>query len=264
MLDLDENFVYRRISITSRPSGGFIYVLHIPDTNYVEFGLGWESKNRLQRKHVATDNIHQLSVHEVATKIQREGINLKLGSLAQILTGDPDAQEYFLAPKEPDVEDEDSGKNSDDIISFSTFPGHHDSGGLAKAVREVHDDAWGNPLAWEPQIVSLGDGRVVWVMYDDDSGKIRLGIGMIDAANEPVLGDNSYILPKDFIAEFVSRIWTGKVIFFFSVPPRWPFEFDRAVDNPTNLRQIAATILKLADEVWPGEIDAPDDEYDLS
>lgn len=248
MIDLEENLIYRRLPLKTSPAGGFAYVLHIPDTNYVEWGLGWESANALQRKHVATETVHELNCYDESNKFAwGRMVKFKVGgSLSEIFAGWAEAEEVIISDAHPSPDGDLAAHTKTTNVSQW----------LAEAIREVHDEAWGNPAAWEPDIVSLGDGRCVWAMYDDDADRIRVGIGMYDEANEPVLGDNSYIIGKDFAAEFVVKVYQGQALFFFSVPPRYPHEFDKVVDNYANLKTLAKAVLSLADKVWPGEIDA--------
>ncbi len=230
-----DNLVFKRISVETFPGGGFIYVLHFVDSNFIQIGLGHESKNGLQLSHILSQNTHHLHAYETANWFESAPHpRLILGKLAEIFTGDVERTYLDLT--------KDQAKS------------------LATSIRKLHDDVWGNPHAWEPNIISLCDGRVVWCCYDDDSDRIRLGIGMVTESNETCLGDNSFMLSKQGIAEFVTDIYRGRAIHFFVTPPRWPHAYPKWVSELHDLRSIAAEMIRLADKVWPGQIDADEDK----
>jgi len=231
-----DDLIIERVHVQTNPRGGFVYALHIPNTNHIQIGLGVRSMNGLQQAHISTANVHQFSVHEWVDKARDNGVTLTLGKLSELFTSDPEAKEYRLDKATSDA--------------------------LCAAVINVHDEVWGNPNAWEPVIVPMLDGRVVWLMYDDDSDRIRIGIGFITESETPMLGDNSYALSRRGVSEFACNLYRGKAIYFYSSPPRWPAEFSPWVSHVVNLRAIAVELVRLADSVWPGEVSLDNDDED--
>jgi hypothetical protein len=227
--DTVDDLIIERIPIRTNPHGGFIYALHIPDTNHVVFGLGYRSMHGLQISHIPTSNVHQFHVHEAADKIREEGIALKLGKLAELFTADPDAKTYRI---EGDLADE-----------------------FADAIVRVHNEAWGDPNAWEPFTVPLADGRVVWVMYDDASDRIRMGLGYIAENDEPELGQANFMLSSLTVSEFAAATYRGRAIIFYTVPTRAPSYFDRYVSHISDLRAVAGELMKLAESVWGDDVE---------
>jgi hypothetical protein len=216
--------IYRRVPLETHPKGGFLFALHFADSNCVQYGLGYESANGLQRRHVATEEVHQYHVHETADLIENSaevGVSFKRGPL----------DEMFPANIPPDA-----------------------IRALAQAMREVHDEAWGHPLSWEPIEVSLNDGRFIWLAYDSDADRVRLGIGYYDEQNEGVYADNSYMFSPLSVADWACQMFSGDAFFCYVKPPRWnSFNFDSYVCGDA-ARRVAIELIRLADAVWPGRV----------
>lgn len=220
--------IYRRIPLKSSPSGAFAYVLAMSeDATSIQIGVGHESISGLNLTHYPTFHIKAKFAHEVADKIERDGVALKTGRLAEMFH---DAQTLDYLP--------------------SAYARGSITQRIAQAVREVHDEAWGHPADWDVRLTSLLDGRLIWIAYDSTIDKIRIGIGYYDEGNNGVLGDESFAIGKRFAGDFAADLFTKpNPLLFFAKPARWPLDFSPIV-GLSNKKRLAVDFLRLADEVW--------------
>lgn len=223
--------IVERMPIDSTPTGGFAYVLYFEAGNCLFLGMGHESRNGLQLAHVPGPQVHAVYCHEVADNIEANGILLPTARLAAFF----EEQEQFPIGA--------NGLNPQQAKWF------------ADLIRKVHDRIWGHPLDWEPTFVDFADGRFVWVAYGEDVGKIRVGIGFFNDSQERILGDACYMIPLHYVAEFVTEAFMRPVgMYYFAKPPRWPAGWDTTTDD-VQTRRVMREVLKLADKVWPGEVE---------
>ncbi len=221
--------IYRRMPLLSQPSGGFAYALHHEGSNFIQVGVGYESPNGLQLTHVATDNIHQFHIIQLANAISADGAQsgFVTGKLAAFFD---DAEFVALQPAQ-----------------LKRFAG---------LLREVYGEAWGHDLDFQPQFVDLEDGeRFVWLMYGSDIDKIRLGIGFTDEAEQRHLGDHSYAIGCPHAASYAIEQFVGVSSLYYAKPPGW-LTRDTMVNGPDS-RAVGIAFLKLADQVWPGKVALP-------
>ncbi|AFU87293.1 hypothetical protein CcrSwift_gp122 [Caulobacter phage CcrSwift] len=228
----------RRVAYPTRPSGGFLYALVTSETHSIQIGLGHESASGLNVSHVMTLNLKPGFAYEIADRIEREGFSFKAGRLA----------EHFGVDKTLEIE-----PGSFLVVGDSVSP-KTITGMLADAIREAHDAVWGHPQDWEIENVPLGDGRCLWLAYDSEIDKIRLGIGYYDENNIAMLGDQSFAVGKRQAGDFAVDVWTRPgLMYFYALPPRWPEGLQRAIGH-TDKQKLAKAFLKLADVIWRGEV----------
>lgn len=219
--------IYRRLPLLSLPSGGFGYALAYEDQNFIQVGLGFESPNGLQLTHVATFNMHHLEAHAIADMIEQSAEAGETGLIAGKLSP------YFA-----DAE----------VVQLN--PGQMRR--MAQMIREVHNEVWDHPKDFELQVCDFENGRFVWLMYGSDIDKVRLGVGFIDEFGDRHIAGHSYAIGKDFAGAFAVSQWRGERLMWYAKPPGW--QGRRAFTDETEARHIAVAFLKLADQVWPGEV----------
>lgn len=246
--------IYRRVPIVSSPSGGFLFALVVEGTNALQVGVGHESASGLNISHITTLNLKPAFAYEYADQIEAGGIELKTARLAPLFN-DNETLLVVSAPRQfvngaliPDAP-EDHDDLSDEQRDYRTANKR-----LAQAMREVHDEAWGNPRDWDVEVIPLDKGRCGWIAYDSVIDKIRIGIGFYAEDGTHVLGDQSFSVGQRLAGDFAADCYTNVTpLLFFSKPPRWPEGMSHIVGH-ANKQKIAIAFLKLADEVWRGKV----------
>ena len=110
--------IYRRVIIKiTLTHYVFVYAARQNKANCIEIGLGYETRNTLQRIHVASQYVHEFDIEDRAVQIAQMGVMLKTGRL----------QAHFDGLRKLLVQD-------DNGVS------------LANAMREVRDEAWPKPV----------------------------------------------------------------------------------------------------------------------
>lgn len=219
--------IYRRLPLLSQPSGGFAYVLAFEDQNFIQVGLGHESPNGLQLVHVATFNMHHMEARAVADAVEASAGAGETGLIAGKLSG------YF---------------GDAELVTLQAGQMRR----IAQMIREVHGQLWDHPKDFELQACDFDNGRFVWLMYGSDIDKIRLGIGFIDEMGDRHIGQHSYAIGKDWAAAFVVSQHQGVKLNWYAKPPGWRDR--RWWTAGDEARHIAVAFLRLADQVWPGEV----------
>jgi hypothetical protein len=217
------SIIASRIPISSSPEGAFVYVLHFEDSNFLVIGIGHESRNGLQLCHLPGVHIPSAYVHQTADEIDDHGMLLKTGKLAPYLGGRKtlDLCEMPLIQKE-----------------------------VSDAMRWIHDEVWGHPMDWEPHFVDFDDGRFIWLAYEADIDKVKIGIGFVNDSNERMLGDPSYAIGKGTVEEFTSsRIVKPTTLYFYAQPPRWPQHFIRYTEADETKR-VMMELRAMANKLW--------------
>lgn len=258
----------RRIPLYSKPEGAFAYVLITDETKSLQIGLGHESKSGLNLTHIMAYNIKPGFVYEVADAIEKgtfegNGLILKTGRLGDFFDGAarlavtqallqrPIAQHNGASAARLPV-----GGQPDGLAEARDGPPLAVQ--IAAAMREIHDEVWGNPRDWCVEMEPFGDGRLAWIAYDSTIDKIRIGIGYYDDTNFACLGDQSFAIGARMAGDFAVDCWTSpKPLLFYALPPRWPKQLSQIVGHG-NKQKVAKLFLKLADEVWPGKVQTTD------
>jgi hypothetical protein len=240
----------------------FLFAAHSKDANSVQLGFGTESASKLQRAHIFGPLVHELHVTPLTTWLRRRGrINL-LETL-------PPAKHHPLTS---------GGLTDHEYARLLNFEGRMDLAvgrfaplvdeplvlasvidRFADAIDRVRIKAWGHPADWDVRFIELKDGRFVWAAYDEEIKKIRLGLGFHDASNEKAFGLHSYALGVHEAAAFAAFhfLYLDAPLQFMGLPPRWPHALSPFVIGKEK-QAMARDFLKLADEIWPGEVTAPD------
>jgi hypothetical protein len=250
---------YERVSIQPARQGAlFLYVCHFVETNHLQVGFGMESRSGLQVRHIAGPLVHQFHSYPLTDWLRRGGrimltdeplgrihpfsstLDIDLvGMLPQVEVMPLSANQYLPHIDDPLV----------DRMVLKRF---------ADAIERVHIKAWGHPRDWDVRHHELRDGRFVWMAYDSTISKIRIGIGFHDQNNEKVYGDHTYAVAKREVVAFTTfhHYYLDAPIQFMGVPARWPHELSVFLTGPDK-QAFARTLVKLADEVWPGEVGVP-------
>ncbi len=74
---------YRRVVLrSSKTHEVFVYVARHPGANCIEIGLGFETRNGLQRRHVVSRQCHKFNVDDTADRIEMSSFSLETGKLS--------------------------------------------------------------------------------------------------------------------------------------------------------------------------------------
>lgn len=249
---------YERVLIQSaRVSTSFIYALHFTDANHIQIGFGNETKSGLQRSHIAGPNVHEAHIEPLAEWLDNGGgfeltdlwfrprihpfsSTMDVNFHEQLLTHQhiPLYAGKYLAIQDATRLDQESFRSK-----------------FAAALRNIKLAVFPHPLDWEVEDANLNDGRFVWMAFDADLNKIRLGLGFYDEHNTRRFGEHTYALAWNEIASFVAHHFTmmDAPLQFLGLPSGWPTGLTYFVSG-TAKQAFAEKLLHYADKVWPGKI----------
>jgi len=237
----------------------FLYALHFEEANHLQVGFGTETKSGLNRAHIAGPAVHELHVPALAACLKqhkRVGLvgapapwNLQhpwsstgntVDGYSELLEEEPTLW-LHVDRYEPLVE------------NITVEPDLVDR--FADLILRVRNKVWGNPIDWDFRHVELLDGRFLWLCYDSTIEKIRVGMGFHSPENEKQYGMHTYAIGKGEIAQFCAfhYLYLDGPIQFMGLPARWPHELSPFLAGEPK-QDFAKGLLRLADEVWPGEI----------
>jgi hypothetical protein len=247
---------YERVNIQSTTQAAlFLYACHYVETNHLQVGFGMESRSGLQVRHIAGPLVHEFHTYSLTSWLRRSGrIMLTDEPLGRIhpfsSTMDSDLPTLLsLADVMPLAANQFLPHLDDPLIERKVLRR------LADAIERVHIKAWGHPRDWDVRHYECNDGRFVWMAYDSTIDKIRMGMGFHDAQNDKVYGEHTYAIAKREAPVFTAFHFQfiDAPLQFMALPPRWPSELSVFLHGEVK-QGFATTFLKLADEVWPGEV----------
>lgn len=235
----------------------FLYVARFADANHLQVGFGTETKSGLQRAHIAGPQVHEAHTGLFANwlrrtaviDLQEEAIPGKAHPFSSTMMVDLpvklqeetrlplSAGRYMPMVNWPEI--------TRDIVAR-----------LGDAIERVHIKAWGHPKDWDVRHHELHDGRFVWMAYDHDIRKIRIGLGCYAENNERQYGSHhTYAVDKAHAAPFAARHfhYVDLPIQFIGLPARWPSALSVFLVGEEK-QAFATSFLKYADEIWPGEV----------
>jgi hypothetical protein len=124
---------------------------------------------------------------------------------------------------------------------------------FADALTQVQAKVFGHPVDWDVRHTELNDGRFVWMAYDDQIKKIRIGMGCYSEANDRQYGHHDYALALHQIGTYVAVHYSNPnlPIQFMGLPARWPRSLAPFLSGGQK-QAFVGELLKLADQVWPG------------
>lgn len=238
----------------------FLYALHQDDNNSLHIGFGMESTNELQRAHITGPQVHEYHVtafvewlarrDPVDGLLLREEIEGKRHPLSS--AGQTVAQYRELLDQTPCLELA-VGRYMPLVATIKAI-GRLDA--FSQAVDRCRIDAFGHPLDWDVQHLDLPDGRFVWMAYDSEIAKVRMGMGFHDEANAKMYGLHTYAVGVKDVAPFAASEIGGieRSLPFMGLPPRWPSTMSPFLAGAEKKTVINA-LVRFADRVWPGQVE---------
>lgn len=248
---------YERVLIQSaRVSTSFIYALHFTEANHIQIGFGQESKSGLQRTHIGGPNVHELHVEPLAKWFDAGGgfeltdeKRPRIHPFSSTLDIDFHAQlashQFIPLYVGAYVSTQDAARL--DQESFRTK--------FAHALRSIKATVFPHDMDWEVECADLNDGRFIWMAFDADLNKVRLGLGCFDENNTRQFGSHTYALAWQEISTFVSHHYTlmDAPLQFMGLPSKWPLGVSPFVSGAAK-QGFTSKLLHYADKVWPGKI----------
>lgn len=250
---------YERVAIPTASNGMavFLYVLHFADANYLQVGVGVESASKLQRAHLPGPQVHEAHLPIFGDWLR--------GTRIMLMAEQAGRSHPFSSNYTVDLEKRLAVSGYLPLTIGKYLPLVDDIEVPEKVVRDFADavervriKAYGHPRDWDVQFHELLDGRFVWMAYDDDLKKIRIGMGYYDEANQPVFGVHTYAVNQRDAAVYSVFHFTylDKPIHFMGLPPRWPTGLNPFLYGEQK-RDFAVAFMRLADKVWPGGVVPP-------
>lgn len=248
---------YERVPVQqAKQASLFLFVCHTVEANHLQIGFGMESRSGLQKSHIAGPLIHEFHTLAFADWLRLKGriyltgeklprlhpftssMGIDLPALLDVADAMPLSADRFM----PFIIDE--------LVDRAVTER------FAEAIERVHIKCWGHPRDWDVQHVELNDGRFVWMAYDSDIDKIRVGLGFHSETNDKQYGLHTYAISLREVAEFSAFHfhYLDAPLQFMGQPPRWPSQLSHFLVGEPKQR-FTGTFLKLADEVWPGAVD---------
>lgn len=234
----------------------FLYVAHFNEANHLQIGFGVESASGLQRTHIAGPQVHELHVKLMADWLRRHGTPL-------LVEDNPGPRGHpFSSTMNIDLEKRMAVEKFLPLYAGKYMPlvvwpelTRGQSERFGDMIQRVANRSWHHPLDWDVRHASLKDGRFVWMAYDSDLKKIRLGLGFHGENNEAQYGKHCYAIAKREINAFAAHHFhlVDAALQFFDLPPRWPSTLSPFVLGATK-QAFIVELVKLAEEVWPGEL----------
>ncbi|UTC29051.1 hypothetical protein MARCHEWKA_05420 [Brevundimonas phage vB_BpoS-Marchewka] len=238
----------------------FLYALHQDENNSLHIGFGMESVNELQRAHILGPQVHEYHVSAfvdwLASRDPVDGLLLREqveGKRHPLSSAGQTVAEYrALLDRTPCLELS-AGRF---MPLVATIKAIGRLAPFAQAVDRCRIDAFGHPLDWDTQHLDLPDGRFCWMAYDSEIEKIRLGMGYHDGDNEKLYGLHSYAVGLHQVAGFAASEFAAaeRTLPFMGLPPRWPETMSPFV-NGKDKKLVIGALLRLADRVWPGQVE---------
>jgi hypothetical protein len=247
---------YERVVIQAGAKASlFLYACHYVETNHLQIGFGMETKSGLQMNHVAGPLLHELHTY-LLTDWLRHGGRI-------MLTDQPLGRIHPFSS----TMDVDLGirLRSSEVVPLSAgrflpmvaeeFVEEPVMRRFADAIERAHIKAWGHPRDWDVRHYECKDGRFVWMAYDSTIGKIRIGMGFHNDQNDKTYGLHTYAVSKREAPSFAAFHfqYLDAPLQFMGLPPRWPTALSPFLTGSAK-QGFATEFLKLADEVWPGEV----------
>jgi hypothetical protein len=239
----------------------FLYAANFKDSNNLQIGFGYESGTGLQRSHIAGPLVHEHHVTAFTDWLRTERRVELVSTLykrSHPLTSSGQTEAEY---KERLGDNEALRLNIDRfeamIDDFTVTPDRVER--FSDLILRIRNKVWGHPADWDVRHVELLDGRFVWMAYDNEIKKIRVGLGFHSPANEKQYGLHTYAIGKAEAAQFSAFHYTymDAPLQFMGLPPRWPSELSPFLLGDEK-QKFATGFLKLADEIWPGEVYAAD------
>jgi len=239
----------------------FLYAVHFTDANHINLGFGTESQNGLNMAHMPGPVVHELHISQLTDWMRGGGLvriteptKLRTHPFSSIY----DVDMTLLLQTEHELP----------LTAGRYFPmltevqlSSIDMRRYADAIDKLRIKAFGHPMDWDVKFSDLADGRFVWMAYDNDIQKIRVGMGYHDAANERVFGTHSYAVSQREAAGFAAfhHYYLDAPLQFMGLPPRWPHGLSPFLHGKIK-QTFARDFLLLADVIWPGGVQAPSPE----
>lgn len=212
--------IYRRSPLSQ--IGCFTYAAAFEGQNYVQYGLGHETENTLQRCHVMHENVHHLHAIETAELIECEGIRLTTGRLHPMFKGLTELHINRLQRSE-----------------------------LGGIIREVFHEAFGNPRDGRVTRVPLQDNVFAYIRFAARGTREELLVGGA-AVSQGIAqqGEPALRMSSEQVFQWVVRVFAdNNEHVIFKLPPVADFHVFMARD--AKLREIATEVLRVATLVWP-------------
>ncbi|USN15468.1 hypothetical protein KIKIMORA_03260 [Brevundimonas phage vB_BpoS-Kikimora] len=266
MASVSDLNVYERVTLSRTAAAQFFFfALHMGECNSLHVGAGMETHNELQRAHITGPQVHELHLDAFTRWLER----LKPTQVRFV--------ERLDSPRHPlSSQGQTAGEYADFletqdelVLAAGRFLPLAEGieampvSEMAEAVARARIDAFSHPLHWELHYVELGDGRFVWMSYDADLEKIRIGMGFYDAANVRQYGDPSYAVNMLEAIAFGARLGQPEPTYvpFMAFPPRWPTGLPKGLHGE-DCRKASLALYGWADKVWPGQMEAAVRQFD--
>lgn len=258
--------VYERVPLArSAALQFFFFALHMGECNSLHVGVGMETHNELQRAHITGPQVHELHLDsfvrwlsglapaQVRFVDRLDGVRHPLSSQGQTV----DEYDAFLGTQHELVLA--AGRYLTLAEGIEGVP----VSAMAEAVARARIDAFSHPLHYELKHIDLAENRFVWLSYDVDLGKIRIGMGFTDEQRGRQYGLGTYAVNMEEAIAFGARLGQPEDEFipFMDFPPRWPLEAPKGVYGDER-RKLALGLYGWADLVWPGEVEAAVRRFD--
>lgn len=161
----------------------FAYALHFKDSNSIQFGIGFESRSGLDRKHICTHTIHENHIDDFIDQI-RGGAQVRLdtGSLADHLDGAAHI-------------------NLEDFVEPAA---------ITQLLAVVAEEAWDAPFGMVQSEIALEDGAFLWVLFDRSEKRFKIGCGLRGPSNEAITGETCYSIPVRDLERFAAELYRAK------------------------------------------------------
>jgi hypothetical protein len=250
---------YERVLLKGGANRLFLFALHMEDANSLQIGFGMETINELQRAHITGPLVHKYHLTPFIAWLKGlspiTGIGLTQaveGKRHPLSSAGQTVDEYRdLLAQTPQLVLA-AGRYLPMAMSVRAVDRPVV---FAEAIERCRISAFGHPLTWDTQHVELNDGRFVWLAYDDDIDKIRIGMGYHDERNEKLYGLHTYAVGVTDAADFATHqyLYLDAPLQFMGLPPGWPIEMDRWLTGALK-QKVMTDLVRLADRVWPGQV----------
>jgi hypothetical protein len=253
---------YERVTIPTEGKANtvFLYVAHFYGSNHLVIGAGSESASRLQRSHLPGPMVHQDHIDALIAWAGQGRIEFREETGRERVHAFTSTMNVDLPARleQTDLMTLSIGKFLPLLASAEVPQAVVQQ--LAIAISRVRIKVFGHPADWDVRFCELNDGRFVWMAYDLDLDKIRIGMGFHDEANQKQFGVHAYAVGKRDAATYGVHHHhnTEIAIQFVGLPPRWPQALNPFLHGEPKAR-FAVEFIRLADEVWPGEVALPED-----
>lgn len=217
---------YRRVYLRPNAPTIFAYVLHYEQANFVQIGLGYESRLKLNLRHVAGPNIHERQIDILLMGLREGQRYLDTGPLAPLFDGAP-----LFDIGEENVE------------------------ALSAAIIEVAEEGFGAKKFCTPvvPIPVTGTSTVALVFYDLLNDMLKIAFSYQDGDGriaEPE--ESSYSIQESYLPSFIAEEEnnaTGLIVFGQKLGPCVGLPAARRITGVEH-RAVLDAIESLAERVW--------------